>query len=465
VTPGSVSRRTFLGATFAAAATASLDVHRAAALLPHIAPNAIPEPTGVLVTRWGRDPYARGCHSYRPVGSPATARRDLAAPVGDRLFFAGEATSVDHPATVHGALLSGRRAAREVSGVARAGATVAVVGAGIAGLAAADHLQVQGFRVVVLEARDRLGGRISTSHDFGVPVELGALWLLGVNGNPLTRVADHLSATRVVTDPSRTVVYGTGGAALPPTATAQLDASYRSAISAADATRTHLSGDVTLGTALTGTRTFRSADPAGLALLDYAVSTEIAQRRGADVDQLSLLGWDEGHPYSGANVVFRDGYDQIVVHAARDLDVRRKVEVRDVASDDTGVTITTTAQPPLHADHAVVTVPLGVLQAGAVTFTPALPDTKAQAIASLGSGLVDHVALRFPRVFWDPRAELIGHVDPHPGRWSQWLNLAASTGQPILLGLNSGSYAQALEGQSDDAVVADALDVLRGIYA
>ncbi len=458
-----VSRRTFLSVTLGATAVTALDLHPLGALVPRDV--RVPQPTDVLVSRWGSDPYARGALSYRPVGSSATARRDLALPVSDRLFFAGEATSVDHPGTVHGALLSGRRAAREVSGVARAGASIVIVGAGIAGLAAAAHLQVQGFQVVVLEARDRIGGRISTSHAFGVPVELGALWLLGATGNPLARVADHLGALRVTTSPARTIVYASDDRALSPVAAAQLDASYQTAVDQADATRAHLGGDVSLGSTLAATRPFRTATPAQLGLLDYEVSTKIVERRAADVDSLSLLGWDEGHPYPGADQLIRGGFDQIVVHAARDLDVQRRVVVRDVAWTDSSVTLTTTTQPPRAADHVIVTLPLGVLQAGAVTFTPALPDAKTQAVASLGSGVVDHVALRFPRVFWDAQADLIGHVDAHPGRWPQWVNLAGVTGQPILLGVNAGSYAQMLEGESDEAVVADALDVLRSVYA
>ena len=78
---------------------------------------------------------------------------------------------------------------------------VAIVGAGIAGLAAARVLRDMGLRdVVVLEARDRIGGRIWTTRiGNGVPVDLGASWVHGVEGNPITRIAAEngigLSAT------------------------------------------------------------------------------------------------------------------------------------------------------------------------------------------------------------------------------------------------------------------------------
>jgi monoamine oxidase len=62
---------------------------------------------------WQRDPLARGAYSYVPagaIGAPAA----LAAPVDETLYFAGEATNLPDMGTVHGALESGARAAREI---------------------------------------------------------------------------------------------------------------------------------------------------------------------------------------------------------------------------------------------------------------------------------------------------------------------------------------------------------------
>ena len=462
MSPGGISRRTFLGASVAAVTLTALDPGQAGALgaLPRA---AVPAPTASVVTRWAADPFSRGSHSFARVGATSADRRVLAAPVGPQLFFAGEATSEDHPSTVHGALLSGRRAAREVTAAARPGARVLVVGSGMAGLAAAVHLDVQGYRVTVLEARGRLGGRIATNRVLGAPVELGAIWVHGVDGNPVTAIADHIGATRVGTNYGRAVRYGANGRVLSPGAVRAVDAGYDRALQAADHGRAQLAGDLPLGTALDNSRPYRGADPVLRQRLACVVNTSIEQPRGADVAELSLLHWDEGHGFAGADDVLRAGFDQIVDHAARDLDVRRRTVVERIGYDRTGVTVSTTAGP-FAADHAVITLPLGVLRAGAVTFDPPLPDAKADAAAALGSGVVNHVALRFPRVFWDAHAPLLDHVDTTPGRWSRWLNVAAYTGAPILLGLSSGSYALQLEAQTDETIVADALGVLRSIY-
>ena len=89
-------------------------------------------------------------------------------------------------------------------------ADVLVIGAGIAGLRAAEVLVANGRRVIVLEARDRLGGRIYTDRSWGVPVELGASWIHGVDNNPIAALAAAKGITTLATD-YESVTYGADG--------------------------------------------------------------------------------------------------------------------------------------------------------------------------------------------------------------------------------------------------------------
>jgi monoamine oxidase len=74
--------------------------------------SAVPGPLGSQVSRWRQDPFSRGGYSFQAVGSSRKDRKALfGADWEGRLLFAGEAASRDHPATVHGALLTGREAA------------------------------------------------------------------------------------------------------------------------------------------------------------------------------------------------------------------------------------------------------------------------------------------------------------------------------------------------------------------
>jgi monoamine oxidase len=76
--------------------------------------DAIRDPIASFVTRWASDPFARGSYSYLRKGAHLEDYDLLAESVDHRLFFAGEATSREHPSVTHGAYLSGIRAASEV---------------------------------------------------------------------------------------------------------------------------------------------------------------------------------------------------------------------------------------------------------------------------------------------------------------------------------------------------------------
>ena len=101
--------------------------------------------------------------------------------MGGRIFFAGEATFHKRNSTVHAAYESGMRVAGMLS--KKPHQRIAIVGAGISGLAAAHRLAGMGLEVVVYEARDRIGGRLWTDMRLGVPLDLGASWIHGTDGN------------------------------------------------------------------------------------------------------------------------------------------------------------------------------------------------------------------------------------------------------------------------------------------
>ena len=93
------------------------------------------------------------------------------------------------------------------------GKTVIVIGAGISGLAAAQKLKQEGFTVVVLEAQEKVGGRIRTDRSLGVAFDEGASWIHGPNGNPITNLAFESDANTFLTDDDNVKVFDTNGTA------------------------------------------------------------------------------------------------------------------------------------------------------------------------------------------------------------------------------------------------------------
>jgi monoamine oxidase len=145
------------------------------------------------------------------------------------------------------------------------------------------------------------------------------------------------------------------------------------------------------------------------------------------------------------------------------LDIRLEHPVQTVDYEKACVRVQCD-QAAFEAEYAIVTVPLGVLKAGAIEFLPALSTDKQAAIQRLGMGVLNKVVLRFPKVFWEKQAAVIGYIPKKKGEWVEFFNFYPVTGQPILVGFNAGSYAQTLEGWTDEKIVAAGMQTLRTLY-
>lgn len=371
------------------------------------------------------------------------------------------------PPTSRRAVLHGGAAAAvaTLAAPARAAARrrVLVVGAGMAGLATASWLHRRGHAVTVVEARERLGGRTHTSTGLGVPLDLGASWIHGSHGNPFTPIARRHGFATVPTDYDSEVIVGADGREIGRRREVRvyddLDLLYR-AIARAQRRRPR---DEPLARFVDRFLAQQRWDAARAHDLRFAVNTEIEHEWGGSTSDLSLWWFDADGAFPGPDLLLRGGYVQLVELFAAGLDVRLGEVVREVRHSSHGVRVRT-EQTTYAADVAVVTVPLGVLKQGDVTFSPALPARKQQAIDRLGMGVLDKCFLRFPRVFWDRRFQLIGHIGARTGRWPEWYDMQRVVGAPVLLGFNAGDYGLALERRSDREVVADAMSVLRTIF-
>jgi len=333
---------------------------------------------------------------------------------------------------------------------------VAVIGAGMAGLAAARRLAENGLRVTVLEARDRIGGRLWTNRSLGVPLDLGASWIHGTRGNPIAKLARDLSQPLFEWDyEDAKIVDLTGHQGRLETSLDRMEEVLEELASrSADRADGRSVRDV-VGQLHRDRRFSHLSEIEMDALLVYLVEQEYA----ADSDTLALSALEEGSAYGGEDAILPRGYDRLAPGLARGLEVRTGSPVGSVSYSATGVSLQTDGRS-VEADYVLVTVPLGVLKAGDISFNPPLPDRKRKAIDALGMGLLNKVYLAFAEAFPDLDVLNLIRVTDRPQAFPFWVNLTEPSGMPVLGVLNAGSFARELEHLSPAERLNATLDAL-----
>lgn len=178
---------------------------------------------------------------------------------------------------------------------------------------------------------------------------------------------------------------------------------------------------------------------------------------------MALTALEEDDGYTGAQRILPGGYRQLTERLADGLDIRTGVVVTEVSLRDPDRVGIRAGADRWQTRRAIITVPLGVLQAGTIRFDPPLPEEHQSAVAALGSGRFEKVVLRFAEPFWDDVDQI--QVSTVPGApFAGWYNLHRVTGAPVLMALNGGAAAAALDGMTADRRAARAAQTLAGIY-
>ncbi|MBD0694973.1 amino acid permease [Streptomyces sp. CBMA123] len=219
-----------------------------------------------------------------------------------------------------------------------------------------------------------------------------------VDGNPITDLAKQAGARSVVTDPESATDYASDGQEFSDAQTQALQRRQQDTAKALSTFQGDDNQDAAVRDIVQKALGWSNLTDSDKALVSFALNDYEHDYAGS-VDRMSGLYFDDDARIKGKDVLFPDGYGSVTDHLAKDLTVQTGQVVKRIDWTSDGVTVTTD-RGTLQADHVVVTLPLGVLQSGAVTFGPGLPEDRQTAIGRLGVGVLDKCYLRFPKVFW-----------------------------------------------------------------
>ena len=336
--------------------------------------------------------------------------------------------------------------------------TVVVIGAGASGIAASEKLLATGFKVILIEARDRMGGRASTRLVGSIPFDAGASWLTESQVNYLRTTADSSGVKLYPTDFNRALVQYKG-VNVPVDLTEFMKAVERR---------------LTLPYMKLHIREFfgfRKTLPSMASILNpllkkygaeaaYAREIMIANE-ASNLDRTSIAtllsgsdstGDDGRDPLPTDDVMINGGMQAFVISLAKKVKPSLGEAVEAIIRTEIGVSVQTTRRR-INADAVIVTVPLGLLKAGTIQFDPRLPIEHKAAIDRLGFGILKKTCLVYPNSNWAKENHLVGLYDsPY---FNFIVNVAAIAGQPMIMALSAGDKQTAADSLSIDELATE----------
>ncbi|GAB6023869.1 Lysine-specific histone demethylase 1B [Chamberlinius hualienensis] len=360
---------------------------------------------------------------------------------------------------------------------------VIVIGAGISGLAAARHLQNLGIKTTVMEARQRIGGRICDDTSFNVCIGKGAQIVTGVINNPITLICEQ-TGLKMRFLGEKCDIFTDCGQLVDLIIDKDVENHFNNTLDLVAGWRKTAIQDESLynkvfdaHNKLVKERMLKISDEK-MRLFHFHLSN-LEYACGSHLSQVSAMHWDQNECYnqfSGDHTMLWDGYSAAVKKLAQGLDIQlgKIVKCIDYSSSNI-VKVFLKNGEVFAANKVLVTVPLAILQAEDIEFIPALPKIKKEALQRLGAGALEKVVLQFSECFWSSKikgADFFGYISPNledRGQFPLFWDMSHYGNGPkpssyILMTYLCGNAVELTKTKSDAQIIEMCVDVLKSIF-
>ncbi|KAI8102694.1 hypothetical protein M9434_005492 [Picochlorum sp. BPE23] len=325
-------------------------------------------------------------------------------------------------------------------------ADVIVIGAGMAGVTAARELSDAGISVIILEARDRVGGRTYSLNTSEGPVDAGAMWIHDAQegnelydfakekGEKISRLQNYNSGT----------IYSTENTKLPTVDWIRAYANqgeFRRNIDALKEayTKDPSIPDVSLYAMYENFLETTDPPKAIIPSLNLMTHANYQVLLNANLTDLSTLRYGDAKTLPALDVFLYNGFDILAKIQAQGLDVRLRAPVKAVEQSENEVTV-------IASDGT------------------RYKDVKKEAINTMGMGTFDKAILVFDEQHWDETDFIMKAMEDLTGEWKVFLDYNGVLQKPVLVALNVANTAQKIERMADEEIYESAMAALREIY-
>ncbi len=347
---------------------------------------------------------------------------------------------------------------------------VVIIGCGSSGIGAAVELISQSnLSFILLEARDRIGGRAYTDkYSLDFPFDIGAEWMHEFNpDNPLYSLHEQLKTELdddyyiQLFDPTRIACFDSDGSIVSQQICAQAQEIVQRLF-----VQKPLNVDVSVNDVIQDD--LNRLEEGHFKRLVKAMLVAIEEIFAADLDQLSAKQYLNEPDWSievgsGQNLVVKRGYgfflERLVDHYRLPVALKTIVTKIDTLSHPNLVQIFTSQDQKLSAKYVIITIPLGCLKQNTITFQPALPQWKLDAIDQLGFGNTDKIIMQFNTVFWNEKWTIIYLAD------ARFPFALCSPDKRTLSFMIGGRSAQAMENEKDEIIITQVMDSLKRAFS